>query len=141
MPALLQICIVIVTIGVLTIALLTVRMMARFFSKAAEDISQLTAAVRESVDQIDLVARESRALVASLRDCVPPVQRVVDRFEHVGQRTADLSSSILDELERPVFTVSAAVVGIRLGAGHLLKRLMHRFTHRSSPINGDHDYE
>ena len=141
MPALLQICIVIVTIGVLVIALLTVRMIARFFKKAAEDISQLTMSVRESVDQIDLVARESRELVASLRNCVLPVRRVAERFEDLGQRTADISSGILDELERPAFATAAAVFGIRLGASHLLKRLMQRFTHSSSPINGDHPNE
>jgi uncharacterized protein YoxC len=141
MPALLQICIVIVTIGLLAIALLTVRMMTRFFNRAAEDISQLTLAVRESVAQIDLVTGETRALVASLRDCVPPVQRVVDRFEAVGQRTADLSSALLEEFELPVFTAAAVARGVRLGANHLLKRLMHRFTHRHTPIYGGYDHE
>ena len=47
MPVLVQISIVIVTIGLLAIALLTVRMMTRFFNRAAEDLTQLTAAVRE----------------------------------------------------------------------------------------------
>ena len=141
MPALVQICIVIVTIGLLAIALLTVRMMTRFFSKAAEDISQLTLAVRESVAQIDLVTHDTRALVAALRDVVPPVQRVVDRFEAVGQRTADLSSALLDEFELPVYTAAAVARGVRSGANHLLKRLMFRFTHRHSPILGGYDHE
>lgn len=141
MPALLQICVVIVTIGLLAIALLTVRMMARFFGKAAEDLSQLTIAVRESVAEIHLVAQEARELVTSLQDCVPPVQRVVDRLEAVGQRTADLSSTLLDELEVPVFTAAAVVRGVRSGAGHLLGRMVHRFTHRSSKFNGGLDHE
>jgi uncharacterized protein YoxC len=141
MPALVQICIVIVTIGLLAIALLTVRMMTRFFNKAAEDISQLTRAVRESVAQIDLVTHDARELVASLRDCVPPVQRVVDRFETVGQRTADLSSALLEELEVPVYTATAVARGVRAGADHLLRRLMHRLTHRHSPILGGLDHE
>lgn len=141
MPALLQIWIVTVTIGLLAIALLTVRMMTRFFNKAAEDISQLSLAVRESVTQIDLVTHEAHALVASLRECVPPVQRVVDRFEAVGQRTADLSSILLEEFELPVFTAAAVARGVSSGANHFLKRLMLRFTHRDSPINGDYDHE
>jgi hypothetical protein len=141
MPALLQICIVIVTIGLLAIALLVVRMMTRFFSRATEDISQLTLAVRESAAQIDHVSHEARALVASLRDCVPPVLRVVDRFEAVGQRTADLSSVLLEELELPVFAAAAVARGVGSGANHFLKRLMHRFTHRHSPINGGSDHE
>ncbi len=141
MPLVLQICIVIVTIGLLTIALFTVRLMARFFGKAAEDLSQLTLAVRESVAEIHLVAQETRELVASVRDCVTPVQRVAARFEAVGQRTADLSSTLLEELEAPVFAAAAVARGVRSGAGHFLGRMIHRFTHRSSKFNGGYDHE
>ncbi len=141
MPALLQICIVIVTVGLLVIALLTVRMLARFFSQATEDISQLSLAVRESVAQIDLVTHETHALVASLRECVPPVQRVVDRFESVGQRTADLSSTLLDEIEQPVFAAAAVARGVRSGADHFLRRLMQRLAPRRSSINGGQEHE
>ena len=141
MPALLQICIVIVTIGLLAIALMTVRMMARFFSKAADDLSQLTLAVRESVGEIHLAAEETRGLVSSLRDCVPPVKRVVDRFEAVGQRTADLSSTLLTELEVPVFTAAAVVRGVRSGAGYFLGRMIQRFTHSRTNLNGGYDHE
>ena len=141
MPALVQICIVIVTIGLLGIALLTVRMLTRFFKQATQDISQLTLAVRESVAQIDLVTHETRALVASLRDCVPPVQRVADRFEDIGLRTADLSSALLEELELPVFTAAAVARGVRSGANHLLMRLIRRFTHRHTQIHGGYDHE
>jgi hypothetical protein len=141
MPALVQICIVIVTIGLLGIALLTVRMLTRFFNKATEDISQLTLAVRESVARIDLVTHETRALVASLRECVPPVKRAADRFEAIGLRTADLSSALLEELELPVFTATALVRGVKSGANHLLKRLMQRHAHRHTQDNGGYDHE
>jgi hypothetical protein len=141
MPVLVQICIVIVTIGLLAIAVLTVRMMTRFFNQAAADLSQLTLAVRESAAQVDLVSREIRALVASLREVVPPVQRVVDRFAAVGQRTADLSSFLLEEVEWPVFTTAAVARGVRSGAEHFLKRLMHRFNHRQSRTTGGYDHE
>lgn len=141
MPALVQICIVIVTIGLLATAVLTVLMMSRFFSKAAENLTQLTQAVRESAALVDLVSHETRGLVASLRDCVPPVQRVVDRFEAVGQRTADLSSVLLEEFERPIFTAAAVARGVRWGADHFVKRLMHRFDHRRSQIHGGDDHD
>ena len=140
MPALIQICIVIATIGLLAIALMAFRLTIRM-TKAAEDLSQLTHAVRGSIVQFDLIAHEVRGLVASIRDCVPPVQRVVDRFEAVGQRTADLSSTLLEELELPVFTAAAVARGVRSGANHLLRRLMNRFTHRYSPTNGGYDHE
>jgi len=140
MPALIQICIVIVTVGMLAMAIMTVRMMARL-NKATEELSQLTHEARGSVVQFDRVAHETRALVASLRECVEPVQRVVDRFEDVGQRTADLSSAILEGFELPVFTAAAVTRGVRSGASHFLKRLMHRFTHRYSSIHGGYDHE
>jgi len=141
MPALVQICIVIVTIGLLVTAVLTVRMMSRFFNRTADDLTQIARAVRESAAEVDLVSHETRALVTSLRDCVPPVRRVVDRFEAVGQRTADLSSVVLEEFERPVFTAAAVACGVRSGADHFLKRLMHRFNHRQTPIHGGYDHE
>lgn len=138
MPALIQICIVIATIGLLAIALMAVRMMTRF-NKVTEELSQLAHVVRESALKFDLVTHEARALAASLRECVPPVLRVVDRFEVVGQRTADLSTALLEELELPVFTATAVARGVRSGAHHFLKRLMVRFTHRNSPNNGGHE--
>ncbi len=93
MPAVLQIWIVIMTIGMLVIALLTLRLLTRFLTKASEDISQLGQAVRESTSRIDHVALEVRTLLTSVHECVPPVMRVVERFESVGHRTADLSSA------------------------------------------------
>lgn len=140
MPALIQICVVIVTIGLLAIALMTIRMVTRF-NKATEELSQLTHAVRESAAKFDLVTHEARALVASLRDCVPPVLRVIGRFDAVSQRAADLSSTILEELELPVFTAAAVARGVRSGANHFLTRIVNRLTHRYSPIHGGYEHE
>jgi len=140
MPALIQICIVIVTIALLAIALMTVRMIDRF-NKATEELKHLTQTVRQSAVKFDLVTGEAHGLMASLRDCVPPVLRIVDRFEAVGQRTADLTSTLLEELELPVFAAAAVSRGVKSGARHFLKRLIHRFTHRYLPMNGDHDHE
>ena len=141
MPALVQICIVIVTIGLLASAVLTVGMMTRFLNRAARDLAQLSQAVRESAAQVDLVSHETRGLVASLRGCVPPLRRVVDRFEAVGQRTADLSSVLLEEVEAPVYTAAAVARGVRAGTDHLLRRLMRRLDHRHSTIQGGNDHE
>src|SRR5512135_297829 len=122
MPALIQLCIVIVTVGLIAIVVVTVRMMFRF-DRATEDLSLAIRAVLESAAKFDLVTVETRALVASIRECVPPVLRVVDRFEAVGQRTADLSSTVLEELELPVYTAAAAAHGMRSGTVHFLRRV------------------
>ena len=74
MPALVQICIVIVTLGLLAIVVMTARMMNRF-NKATHDLSQMT--------------DEARTLVASLRNCVTPLQRVVERFEEFIKERPD----------------------------------------------------
>jgi uncharacterized protein YoxC len=140
MPALIQICIVIVTVGLLAIVMMTLRMMTRF-NKATEEVSQLTRSVRESVAKFDLFTHEAQALVASLRGCVAPILRVVERFEAVGQRTADLSSALLEELEIPVFTAAAVARGVRSGANHFLKRMVNRLIHRHTPIHGGNDHE
>jgi len=137
MPALIQICIVIVTVGLLAIAVVS---MIRFH-KATRELSHLTHELRGAVVKIDLAAQEARALAASLRACVSPVQRVVDRFGDLGQRTADLSSALLEGFEVPVFTAAAVARGVRSGANHLLRRLMHRFTHRYSTLHGGYDHE
>lgn len=137
----LQVWIVIVTIGVLVIAILNHRMMSRFLHRAGDDISELTLAVRKSTAKIDAATDEARALLALLGDCVPPVQRVVDRFEALGRRAADLSSTLLEEVGRPAFTAAAIARGARLGVDHFVQRLMNRFTHRSNAHNGGNDHE
>ena len=139
MPVLLEICVVTVTISLLVIAAMTVRMMRRM-NKAAEDFSNVALAIRESATRLDRVSHEAHALAVSLRECVPPVLRVVDRFEGLGRRAADLSSALLETVEPPVFTAAAVARGVRSGANHLLQRLMDRFTHRDTPNNGGYDH-
>lgn len=140
MPTGLQVWIVIVTIALLAIAVMTARMAARYISKAAEDISKLTIAATETVEKINDVTKEAEGLVASMREFVPPVQRVISRFENIGNRTADVSSALLQEVERPVFAATAVSRGVRTGAGHFLNRVLHRLTHRHSPNHGDNDH-
>lgn len=143
MPVLLQVCIVTVTISLLVIAVMTVRMMIRM-NRAAEDFSQVAQAIRESAGRMDRVSHEAHALALALRECVPPVLRVVERFEALGRRAADVSSALLDTVEPPVYTAAAVARGVRSGANHLLHRLMDRFTHRdnpnNAPSNGGYDH-
>jgi hypothetical protein len=140
MPALIQICIVIVTIGLLAIVLMTARMMTHF-NRAAEELSQVSRAVRESAVKFDLLTHEARALAVSLRECVPPVLRVVGRLDAVSERAADLSSTILEEVELPVYAAAAIARGVRSGAGHFLRRMVDRWADRHPRGNGGDDRE
>jgi len=141
MPALLQICIVIVSFGLLALALFAVIRLTRFLSRASKDIFQLSLAVRHSVAEIDLVSHEARELLVSLRRCVSPVQGVVDRFEDLGQRAASLSSALLGEIEDRAFTASAVMHGVNTGARFFLDRIQHRLTHRHASIPGGNHHE
>ena len=140
MPTLIQICIVIVTVEMLAIAFMTVYMMLRV-DRVTKELSQLTHSVRESVAKVDHFTDEARGLVVSLRDCVAPVQLVAQRFGAVGERAADLSSIILEELELPVFAAAAVARGVRSGATHFLTRIVNRWIHRSSSIPGGNNHE
>jgi uncharacterized protein YoxC len=141
MSPLVQICIVIVTIALLACALLTMRLLTRFFQRAGDDVAQLSVSVRESLSRLDQTVTEARTMVASVQQCVPPLRRVVDRFEDIGQRTADLSETVLEELELPVLTVAAVARGVRSGAGHFVQRLFNRFSHRHNTNHGGYDHE
>ena len=141
MPALIQICIVTVTIGLLALALWALLTLTRFLNGAAKDLARISFAIQQSSSRLERVADEAGALATSLRECVPPIRRVVDRFEVVGQRTADISNTLLEGIELPAFTATAVARGVRAGANHLLGRLMHRFTTRHTTNHGGLEHE
>ncbi|HSQ59206.1 MAG TPA: hypothetical protein VLT84_02040 [Acidobacteriota bacterium] len=140
MPALIQVCIVIVTIGMAVIAIAAVRTMARV-DKAADELSRTACSVRESLVRVDRVAEEARELAVSVHACFPPVQRVLDRIDSLSRRTAGLASVVLEEVERPVFTAAAVARGARTGARRFLELAWHRFTHRNASIQGGNNHE
>ena len=69
------------------------------------------------------------------------IRRVVDRFEALGERTADLSAAVLGEVEPPLRTAVAVARGMRSVTAYFLERLSHRFTHGRSATNGGSDSE
>ena len=137
MPALVQICVVIVTLGFVAIVVTTILALIRL-GKAA---SEMTSTVQASMGQANQIGQETRELLASLREIVPPAQRVVKRFERLGERAADLSTAVLNEIEEPVFTAVAVARGVRTGAAHLLDLFTRRFAQRRSSNNGDQNHE
>jgi len=135
-----QICIVILTVGILVMMLVSLRMLS-LFGKAAREILLVSRALRRSAARMDLVTHEARSLVASLDRCVQPAFRVANRLETVGQRIAELSTSFLDEVAAPVFTVAALARGVRAGTRQILQSLIQRLHPRHSPNHGGFDHE
>jgi hypothetical protein len=139
MSTLLQICFVIVTIAVAMIGFATIRVM-QHFRKTSDEFSGLAREARLWIDQLRTVTHDAGEVVSTFRDVAPRVRRVVDRFEAIGERTAELSDAVLHEVETPVLTAVAVARGVRYGAQQLVDRLTRRFTGRSS-TNGGMNYE
>jgi uncharacterized protein YoxC len=137
MPPLMQICVVVLTLSFVA----TVAMIILAVIRLGETAARLTAAAELSMAQAERVAHETQKLLALVRELVSPAQRVVKRFERLGERTADLSTAVLDEIEEPILTAVAIARGVRSGTSRLLDLLTRRFTPTFSSNNGDQDHE
>jgi uncharacterized protein YoxC len=137
MPSLVQICVVIVTLAFVSLVATTIVAMMRLGEAAA----QLTSAAQASMAQGERIVQEIRELLASMREIMPPAQRVVNRLERLGERAAALSTAVLDEIEEPVFTAVAVARRVRTGTGYLFDLLTRPFAQRRSSINGGQDHE
>jgi uncharacterized protein YoxC len=141
MPEWLQVWIVIVTIGLVAIALFVLGTVKDFLGKMSTNMDQLTQSVRESASRIDRMATDAGSLLTEVRGSLAPVQRVVGRLETVAHRVADISSSLLDEVESPLQTATALVRGFSTGTGVFMKRMVSRFAHRQNGNHGGEDHE
>jgi uncharacterized protein YoxC len=137
MPPLVQICIVVVTLAFVALVVTTIRALLRLGESAAK----LTSAAQLSMTQVERIVQETQELLASVREIVPPAQRVVSRFQHLGERAADISTAVFDEIETPLFTAVAVARGVKTGTARLLDLLAARVALHPTTHNGDHDHE
>ena len=140
MLPLVQICVVIATLAAVAIAVAAVRTMF-LVEKATDQFTQLSGEIQQWIGQAHEFTREARETVTSVRGVIAPIRRVAERFETLGERTADLSAAVLGEVEPPLRTAMAVARGVRSGTAYLLERLSHRFTHGRSATNGGSDSE
>ena len=133
MPVIVQVCAVIVTIAVVALSIAVIRMAGRV-SKLSEDAALWLVHVRQ-------VTGEAQEVVASARSMLQPLQRVVDRFERLGSRTAALSSAFLAEVEAPVRIAVALARGLRTGTALFMERLQGRFRPGRAATDGGIRYE
>jgi uncharacterized protein YoxC len=133
MPPLVQICIVIVSLTFVAIVAMTIRAIIRLGQSAA----QLTSATQVSLARVERIAQDTEEILASVGEMVFSTQRVVKRFQRLGERAADLSTAVLDEIEGPVFTAVAVARGVKTGTAHLSELLTRRVAQRRSSNNGD----
>jgi uncharacterized protein YoxC len=137
MPLLLQICLATVTVAIVAIAVTSIRAVIRL-GEAAE---RLTSAAQVSMTQVERVVQETHELLESMREIMPRAKHVVNRFQGLGERAADLSTAIFNEIEQPALTAVAMARGVKTGMAEMLGLLTRRFGQRNSSHNGDQDHE
>jgi uncharacterized protein YoxC len=135
MPALLQICLVIVTIAVIAVTVAVLRA-AKAIEKISQEVNETAASVRASLDQVRIATDEAHEVMTSVKEIVPHVRAVAIRFEDLGTRAARVSSDLLEEVEAPVRTAVAVARGVRRGTATLFDRLVHRMSRHRASMNG-----
>ena len=137
MTPLVQICIVIVTLAFVALVATTIRALFRLGQEAA----RLTSAAQLSMAQVERIVLETQELLAAVREIVPPAQQVMHRFQHLGERAANLSNAVLDEIESPLLTAVAVARGVKTGTARLLDLLATRVALHRTTHNGENSHE
>ncbi|HEU4726142.1 MAG TPA: hypothetical protein VFU59_12725 [Candidatus Eisenbacteria bacterium] len=122
MPLLLSICIVLATASAVVVAVVAIRALA-LFGRASRELEQSAQSLRDCAAQAKSTGREVEHLIASLREVVPPVRRAAQAFGQVGERAAELSAAVLNEVETPIRRTMDLIRGAQAGAGYFLNRL------------------
>lgn len=115
MPVIVQVCVVIVTIAIVTLAVNAFRLMNSMNATIAR-VDELVAGfrgtperIREVLTTVEEVANSARSMVAGVKDVV-------------GYAT-DVSASVIDEVAKPVLGAVAVLRGLRTGTKFLMERL------------------
>lgn len=140
MPALLQICLLVVTLAFVAVAIATIRAMSSF-EKAAKEISETSESARETIGQVQRTAQEIRTLGGTFESFLPRFRSMWRRFEDVGVRTADLSRTVIEEVEAPARTAVAMASGFRTVTARFFRTMASRPPRHRTPTNGGVGHE
>lgn len=130
MSTLIQVCIVVVTIAVVMVAYVAARLMLRL-ETTTKKFEAGYVRIEEILEDSRQTSRKVRDLVAVLEQIAHSVRLGVDRIEGVVDRATSVSSTVLDEIERPVLSVVAVVQRLRSG----VRALTERWTNARAPIH------
>lgn len=124
MPVLVTVCLVIVTVALVAIAAVAIRALSRM-NRVLEELEEGAQILQSTATQMTATGREVQEFIVSVRGLVPPMRKAVDALGLVGERAADLSFAVLDEVERPVRKTMGLFRGVQAGASFFLNRLVH----------------
>lgn len=140
MSPLLQVCSVVVTLAILSVAVASVRVLSHIVPMLKE-LRRLLPELRRTLVNVDALADELRDAIQPLRDVGPAARRVAFGFERIGERIAMAASSLLDQVEDPWFQGSRLLRGVRVGASQLVKQWADRLTAGRTSVQGGNHHE
>jgi uncharacterized protein YoxC len=130
MPVIVQVCVVIVTIAIVTLAVNAFRLMNSMNATIAK-VDELVAGfrgtperIRDVLNTVEEVANSARSMVSGVKDVV--------------SYATDISASVIDEVAKPVLGAVAVLRGLRTGTRFLLERLTNGTSKTRRYNQGDH---
>jgi len=135
------ICMILITIALLGIAGVSIRLMHQTRTLIANANSSL-ADLPALIEQTKLASARADELLHAFSRITASVEGSVSQFERLSSRTGALTSTLFDEVERPVSHVVGAIRGFQAGASHLIQRWKSHAGSRSyTNERKDHDGE
>jgi hypothetical protein len=120
-----QICMIVVTIALVAIAGLAIRLMLQT-RVLIQNANRALAELPVLLEQTRQASARADELLHAFARITDSVEVAVSRFERLTARSSALTSSLFNEVERPVSHVVGAIRGIQAGASHLLQRWKFR---------------
>lgn len=140
MPALVQICLLVVTLAFVAVAIATMRAMSSF-EGAADEITETSESARRSIAQVHQTAREFRTLGGRFESLLPRLRSLGHRFEDASVRTMSLSKRVIEEVDAPARTAVAMASGLLTGAARFFRAVSRRPSRHRTSTNGGTDHE
>lgn len=125
MTILMQFCVVVLTLAVVTVMVVALRVMFRI-EQLSKQLTTGIEAFRASMEDARQTSSDLRTLLRSVEEVAENVRGVSTRFERIANQVMDLASGVVDEVERPVRRALALVRGVRAGTTALVNHLSHR---------------
>lgn len=136
MPLLVQVCTVVATLALVGIAVVAIYLMLQtraLLVTANRSLAELPSLIAET----KRTAAMAEDLLVAFTQISRSAQIGVSQFEVLAKRTGALTTSLLDEVERPVSHMVAVIRGIQAGASHLIQRWRSRAGAHSRPNEGE----
>jgi hypothetical protein len=136
MPLSAQICMVLVTIALVTMAAMTIRLMLQT-RKLIETATRSLAELPALIEDVKRMSARADELLRAFSQITNSARCGVAQVEGFATRTSALVSQLLDEVEPPVSRTVGWIRGIKAGASFLFQRWHVRASQHSPTTQGD----